>query len=103
MNDIHALLTGSGALTTDEVAASAAEIVTRSGRSLAPARVITADAADDEHGMAVARVDADGTVVLVSQDPGGPGVRIQVSTRDAAGEDPLVIVGCGSSREGTWP
>jgi hypothetical protein len=91
MNDIHALLTGSAALTGDEAAACVAEIVARTGRRLDPARTITADVSEDEHGMAAARVDADGTIVLVSQDPDGPGVLIQVTTRDPAEAVALVI------------
>jgi len=91
MNDIHALLTGSTAFTGDEAAACVAEIVARTGRRLDPARTITAEVSEDGHGIPAARVDADGTVILAGQDPGGPGVLIQVTTRDPAEAAGLVI------------
>jgi hypothetical protein len=91
VNDIHALLTAPGGLTSEEVTAAVADIIARTGRSLARARMILAEVAEDTYGMPVARVDADGTVVLVSQDPDGPGVLIQVATGDAAEAAGLVI------------
>jgi hypothetical protein len=91
MNDIHALLTGAALLTADEAAACVAEIVARTGRCLDRARAVTAEVTGDRHGMPVARVDADGTVVLVGQDPDGPGALIQVTTRDPAEAAGLVI------------
>jgi hypothetical protein len=91
MNDIHALLTGTVRLTGDEAAACVTEIVARTGRRLDPARAVTAEVTSDRHGMPVARVDADGTVVLVGQDPDGPGALVQVTTRDPAEAAGLVI------------
>jgi len=91
MNDIHALITAMEALTDGEVAASVGEIVARTGRPLAPARMITAEVTEDRHGMPTALVDADGAVVAVGQDPGGPGVLVQVTTRDAAESAGLVV------------
>ena len=41
--------------------------------------------------MPVARVDADGAVVLAGQDPDGAGVLVQVTTRDATEAAALVI------------
>jgi hypothetical protein len=91
MNDIHALLTGATLLAGDEAAACVAEIVARTGRRLDPARAITAEVTSDRHGTPVARVDADGTIILVGQDPDGPGALIQVTTRDPAEAAGLVI------------
>lgn len=91
MNDIHALLTGATPLTADEVAACVAEIVARTGRRLDRARTITAEVTRGRRGMPVARVDADGTVVLVGQDPDGSGVLLQVTTRAPAEAAGLVI------------
>jgi len=91
VNDIHALLTTPAGLTADEVAAAVSDIIARTGRSLARARMILAEVAEDTYGMPVARVDADGTVTLVSQDPHGPGVLIRVTTSDAAEAAGLVI------------
>ena len=53
--------------------------------------MITAEVAEDGHGLPTARVNADGTVVLVGQDPDGPGALVQVTTRDTAGRDAQVI------------
>jgi N-acetylglucosamine kinase-like BadF-type ATPase len=91
VNDIHALLTAPGRLTSDEIAAAVSEIIARTGRSLTRARMILAELIEDSHGMPVARVDADGTVAVVSQNPNGPGVLIQVTTGDAAESAGLVI------------
>ena len=91
MNDIHALITAMEALTDGEVAASVGEIVARTGRPLAPARMITAEVTGDRHGMPAALVDTDGTVVAVGQDPGGPGVLVQVTNLDAAESAGLVV------------
>jgi hypothetical protein len=91
IGDIHAVLTGAACLSGDETAACVAEIIARTGRRLEPVREITAEVTWDGPGMPVARVDADGTVVLVSQDPGGPGGLIQVTTRNPAEAAGLVI------------
>ena len=91
MNDIHALVTALDGLTDGEVAASVGEIVARTGRPLVRARMITAEVTEDRHGMPAALVDTDGTVVAVGQDPGGPGVLVQVTTRDAAESAGLVV------------
>ena len=89
MNDIHALLTGPGGLTAGEVAASVAEIGARTRRPLARTRMITAEVTEDRHGMPAAQVNTDGTVVAVRQH--GPGLLIQVTTRDAAEAAVLVV------------
>jgi hypothetical protein len=97
MNDIHALLTGAAGLADRDVAEAVAEIVSRTGRSLARARAITAEVTDDGHGMPVAQVDADGTVVLIGQNPDGHGVLVLITTRDAAERDVLVIAVDGTA------
>jgi hypothetical protein len=91
MNDIHALVTALAGLTDGEVAASVREIVARTGRPLARARMITAEVTEDRHGIPAALVDADGTVVAVGQDPDGPGVLVQVATHDEAESAGLVV------------
>jgi hypothetical protein len=95
MNEIHALVTGLEWLTGDEVAASVAEIVARTGRPLVRARMITAEVTEDRHGMPTGLVDADGTVVVVSQDPDGPDVLVQDTTSDAAESAGLVLTSDG--------
>jgi hypothetical protein len=91
VDDILALLTGRGGLGADAVVASVGEIVARTGRRLDRARIITAEVSQDGGAVPVAVVDADGTVVLVSQDPDGPGVLIQVTTRDHEEAAGLVV------------
>jgi hypothetical protein len=82
MNDISALLTAPAGLTADEVAAPVTQIVARTARSLARARMLTSEVTEDRRGMPLARVDAVGTVVWLSQDPDSPDVLVQLTTRD---------------------
>ena len=103
MNDIHALVTGLEGLTDGEIAASVGAIVARTGRPLVRARMITAEVTEDRRGMPTALVDTDGAVVAVSQDPDGPGVLVQVTTRDAAESAGLVVTIDGLIITGTSP
>jgi hypothetical protein len=93
MNDIHGVLT-SPSLTeaAGDALQAIAEILVRTGRSPYPSLIITATAYDDPHGIPVACVDSEGTIVTVVQDPSGPGIRIDVFPRDPADEAALVIV-----------
>jgi hypothetical protein len=92
LNDIHAVLTSP---TLAEGAGNAlqaiAEILTRTGRSPYPSRIITATIEDGPHGVPAACIDAEGTIVTVGQDSGGPGIRIDVTPRDPADDAALVI------------
>jgi hypothetical protein len=92
MNDIHAVLT-SPSLTGDagDALQAIADILARTGRSPYPSRIITATVEDGPHGIPVACIDAEVTIVTVGQDPGGPGIRIDVAPRDPADEAALVI------------
>jgi hypothetical protein len=92
MNDIHAVLT-SPSLTGDsgDALQAIADILARTGRSPYPSRIITATVEDGPHGIPLACVDAEGTIVTVSQDPAGPGIRIDIAPRDPADEAALVI------------
>jgi len=93
MNDIHAVLTSPSLTGAGGDALQAiAEILARTGRSPHPSRVITATVEDGPHGIPVACVESEGTVVTVGQDPSGPGIRIDVALRDADDEAALVIV-----------
>jgi hypothetical protein len=114
MNDIHALLTGTTPLTADEAAAYVTEIVARTGRRLDRARTTTAQVTPGRRGMPVARVDADGTVFLVGQDPDGSGVLLKVTTRAPAearrtGHSPSSLrcyrraTPCRKPCHGRWP
>ena len=92
LNDIHAVLT-SPSLTdaVDDALHAIAEILARSGRSPYPSRIITATVEDGPHGIPVACIDSEGTIVTVGQDPNGPGIRIDITPRDPADEAALVI------------
>ena len=90
MNDIHAVITSRAGAATAALECIA-EILVRSGRLMAPARHITATVDDDEHGLPVARIDGDGTYVTMGQDPGGPGLRIQIRTFNDDERTALVI------------
>ena len=92
LNDIHAVLTSPGlAGSTGETLAAIAEILTRTGRSPYPSRVITATVEDGEHGIPVACIDAEGTTVTIGQNPAGPGIRTDVTPRDSDDEAALII------------
>ena len=92
LNDIHAVLTSPGlAEGIGEAVQAIAEILARTGRSPYPSRMITATVEDGPHGMPLASVDSEGTIVTVAQDPNGPGIRIDVTPRDPADEAALVI------------
>jgi hypothetical protein len=93
LDDIHAVLT-SPSLTGSpgEALQAIADILTRTGRSPYPSRIITATVEDGPHGIPVACIDAEGTIVTVGPDPSGPGIRIDVAPRDPADEASLVIV-----------
>jgi hypothetical protein len=93
MNDIHAVLT-SPSLADDGVGSALQaimEILARTGRSPYPSRIITATVEDGPHGIPVACIDAEGTIVTIGQDPAGPGIRIDVTPRDSDDEAALVI------------
>jgi hypothetical protein len=92
LNDIHAVLT-SPSLTGSPADAlqAVADIVARTGRSPYPSRIITATIEDGPHGIPVACIDAEATIVTVGPDPGGPGIRIDIAPRDPADEAALVI------------
>jgi hypothetical protein len=92
LNDIHAVLT-SPTLTGSpgDALQAIADILARTGRSPYPSRIITATVEDGPHGIPVACIDAEGTIVTVGQDPSGPGIRIDVSPRDPIDEASLVI------------
>jgi hypothetical protein len=93
MNDIHAVLT-SPSLTeaAGDALQAIAEILARTGRSLYHSRIITATVEDGPHGIPAACIDSEGTIVIIRQDPNGPGIRMDVSPRDPADEAALVIV-----------
>ena len=90
LNDIHALLTatdlGQGAL------ADIAQIVVRSGRPMVAARDIEISVTETALGWPVACVQAGDASVFVRQEPGGPGLLIEICTKTAAEYDALSVV-----------
>jgi len=92
LNDIHAVIT-SPTLTDAAMDALQAitQIVVRTGRNPYPSRIMSATVEDGPHGIPVACIDAEGTIITIGQDPAGPGIRIDVTPRDPADEAALVI------------
>jgi hypothetical protein len=91
LNDIHAVLTSPSLTNAVEDALQAiAEILARTGRNPYPSRIIAATVEDGPHGVPVACIDCEGTIVTVGQDPSGPGIRIDIAPRDSADEAALV-------------
>lgn len=90
LNDIHALLTTS--TTADrELLADVAAILVGAGRPMVPARHIEADVTESPIGWPIARVNAGDTTVTVRQDPAGPGLLVEITTRTPAEADQLVV------------
>jgi len=90
LNDIHALLTTS----TDDppvVLGDIGQILARTGRPMVRGRDIYASVTESPTGWPVACVDAEGTTVTVRQDPGGPGLQVEITTRTAAEHDALTV------------
>jgi hypothetical protein len=94
LNDIHALLTSP--LAPADVLADVAAILSRAGRPLVPPRVITATVADDPRGMPVARIEAEGTTICISQAQNDSGLSIHITPRNAADEAALTIAVAGT-------
>jgi hypothetical protein len=92
MDDIHALLTSDIAPRGSEALACIAEILARTGRSLASAGHISADVAVDDEGLPVGHVDVEGTHVYVGLDPGSSGIWVRIQASADAGKPDLVLV-----------
>jgi hypothetical protein len=89
LNDIHALLT-----TTDPGDATLGDIaviLARAGRPMVRARDIEITTTETALGWPVACVQADDTSVFIRQDPAGPGLLIEITTKSAAEHDALTV------------
>ena len=80
LNDIHTLLTATEG-SDREVLSDIASVLLRTGRHMVRARDIAAAVTESSAGRPVARVDAEDTTVVVRQDPAGPGLQVEITTR----------------------
>jgi hypothetical protein len=92
LNDIHTIVTapsrGRTALDTlDDVA----DVLTRTGRPPVPVRDIETSATETAHGWPVACTQAGDTAVYVRQDPAGPGLRVEITTKTDAEAAALTV------------
>src|SRR6266487_3106437 len=90
LNDIHALLTTS-LDTSQELLGDVAAIVARTGRPMVACRDIDATTTETPTGWPIAHVGAGDTTVTVRQDPAGPGLLIEITTRTPAERDHLTV------------
>ncbi len=90
LNDIHALLTTARTANPDLVR-DIGLILARTGRPTVRGRHIEASTTESAMGWPVARVEAEGTTVTVRQDPAGPGLLVEITTRTAAERDGLSV------------
>ena len=90
LNDIQVILTrlrpGGEA-----VMAEIADIVARTGRPLVPVRDIEITGTETVQGWPVACTDAGDTTVFVRQEPTGPGLLVEITTKTAAEADALTV------------
>jgi hypothetical protein len=92
LNDIHALLTtirrGGD---REDLAGDISAVLARTGRSMVRGRDIDTSLSESPAGWPIARVDAEDTSVVVRQDPSGPGLRVEITTRTPAELGQLVV------------
>jgi hypothetical protein len=89
LNDIHAILTtpGPGQASLAEVA----DVVARTGRPLVAARDIEISSTETALGWPVACAQAGDTAVYVRQQPGGPGLLVEITTETDAEARTLTV------------
>jgi hypothetical protein len=100
LNDIHAICTA--ASSSRDVLAEIGEVLARTGRPMIPARDITICATETAQGWPVACAQSGGISVFVRQEPAGPGLVVDITTKtlDDAGDltvtlDDLVLFCAG--------
>ena len=95
LNDIHALLTASPD-SAQALLGDIAAILARTGRPMVRARDIDVAVTETPTGWPIARTAAADTTVTVRQEPAGPGLRIEITTRTTAERDQLTVTldGC---------
>ena len=95
VNDIHAIVTTPSLSLT--ALAEVADVVTRTGRPLVPVRDIETSQTETALGWPVACTQAGDTAVYVRQDPAGPGLRVEITTKTAAEAAALTVTLDGST------
>jgi hypothetical protein len=90
LNDIHVILTT--AEPDGSALAEIAEVVTRTGRPMVTARDIEISTTETALGWPVACAQAGDTSVFVRQEPAGPGLLVEITTKTAAEAGTLTIV-----------
>ncbi|HXL92220.1 MAG TPA: hypothetical protein VN969_25035 [Streptosporangiaceae bacterium] len=88
INDIHVLLTSP--LGQDGALESIAEIIARTGRPLTAGRDIEVITGESPLGWPVVQAVSAGTTVTIRQDPTGPGLRVEITTRLGSTDTPAV-------------
>jgi hypothetical protein len=89
LNDIHALLTTTSP--GDATLADVAQILTRTGRPLVAARDIEITMTETALGWPVACAEAGDTSVFVRQAHNGPGLLIEICTKNDTERDGLAV------------
>lgn len=89
LNDIHAICTT--ASTGRDVLAEIGEVLTRTGRPMVPARDITISATETAQGWPVACTQSGGVSVFVRQEPAGPGLLVEVTTKTPGDAGDLTV------------
>jgi hypothetical protein len=90
LNDIHALLTSTSTASAG-LLSDLGLILARAGRPLIQVRDIEITIADTPNGRPVARTISAGITVTVRQEPTGPGLLIEITTRPGEAGDVTVI------------
>ena len=89
LNDIHAILTAADP--TAAALAEIAEVVARTGRPLVAARDIEISETETPLGWPVASAQAGDTAVFIRQEPAGPGLLVEITTKTDAEADGLTV------------
>jgi len=91
LNDIHALLTATGGGSDQDLLGDIAAVLARTGRPMVRGRHIDAALTESPTGWPIARIDAEDTTVTVRQDPAGPVLLIEITTRTPAEAAQLAV------------
>ena len=91
LNDIQALLTTTRRGSDRDLAGDIAAVLARTGRPVVRGRDIDTTVTESPAGWPIARVEAEDTTVVVRQDPSGPGLRVEITTRTPAEHEQLAV------------